>query len=342
MCENNSFSVIIPVYCTEKYIARCLDSILVQKNIEFEIILIDDGSTDGSGIICDQYAEKYKNIKVVHQKNQGVSYARNQGINLAEKKYLIFIDSDDYIKDGYFQALSSNLSDNEDICFGINHIEVYGKKQTVVSNGGDTACVKMRGGKKIREYFSTHNTEIPEAVCCNCYRTEFIRQNRILFSADYCIGEDVDFMFQAFFKMKKASWLEKAYYYYCHRMDGSATCSWNVDKIISIVSVYHKWYRILGANENRKSKYGGYLVRMADKANTNLLKGYQLSNKEGRLLNKKILYWKDFLLTSNSILKKTACYAYLFFGYQRVIGIIKWVSKTKNNYKMKRIGNGRI
>ncbi|MCD7791352.1 MAG: glycosyltransferase [Bacteroides thetaiotaomicron] len=92
-----NFSIIVPVYNAEEYLRECVNSLLGQTLDKIEIILIDDGSTDKSGIICDSLADEYKNITVIHQKNQGQSVARNVGIRAATGKYIMFVDSDDYI-----------------------------------------------------------------------------------------------------------------------------------------------------------------------------------------------------------------------------------------------------
>ena len=91
-------SVIVPIYNVELYLKRCIDSILCQTYENLEIILIDDGSTDESGKICDEYQTMDKRIKVIHTKNRGAANARNCGINLAKGEYIGFVDSDDYIK----------------------------------------------------------------------------------------------------------------------------------------------------------------------------------------------------------------------------------------------------
>ena len=88
-------SIIIPVFNVDKYIGKTIEKLLNQTYLNIEILLIDDGSTDKSGKICDLYAEKYNKIKVFHQKNKGVSSARNLGINNAKGKYIIFVDADD-------------------------------------------------------------------------------------------------------------------------------------------------------------------------------------------------------------------------------------------------------
>ena len=93
-------SIIVPVYNVKKYITQCIDSVLNQEYINIELILIDDGSNDGSEIICEEYAQKDDRIKVIHKKNEGQSIARNLGIDIASGKYIFFLDSDDYTNNG--------------------------------------------------------------------------------------------------------------------------------------------------------------------------------------------------------------------------------------------------
>lgn len=96
-------SIIVPVYKVEKYLHRCLDSIVAQTFTDWECILVDDGSPDGSGKICDEYAEKDGRFKVFHQENQGVSAARNKGLDNAKGEWIGFVDSDDWVSKEYFQ-----------------------------------------------------------------------------------------------------------------------------------------------------------------------------------------------------------------------------------------------
>ncbi|WP_407856661.1 glycosyltransferase family 2 protein [Enterococcus hailinensis] len=122
MCE---ISIIVPVYKVEKYLEKCVDSILAQTFTDFELILVDDGSPDNSGTICDEYAKKDPRVKVIHKENGGLSSARNAGINIAKGKYLGFIDSDDYIADDMYEILYKNIVKyNADIS-SIELISVY-------------------------------------------------------------------------------------------------------------------------------------------------------------------------------------------------------------------------
>ena len=102
-------SVIVPVYNVEKYLVQCIESIKMQTFENWELILVDDGSQDNSGMICDEYAQKDNRIKVVHQKNRGVSTARNSGVKFATGKYISFVDSDDYIVPNFFEIMLEKL-----------------------------------------------------------------------------------------------------------------------------------------------------------------------------------------------------------------------------------------
>lgn len=128
MCE---ISIIVPVYNVEKYLNKCVDSILNQTFKEFELILVDDGSPDNSGAICDQYAKKDSRVKVIHKENGGLSSARNAGIEVAQGKYLGFIDSDDYIAEDMYELLYNNII-KEDADLSICGIyDVYEEKEVV-------------------------------------------------------------------------------------------------------------------------------------------------------------------------------------------------------------------
>ncbi len=107
--ENPSISVIVPVYNVEKYLPKCIDSILQQSYSDFELILVDDGSPDNCGAICDEYARKDERIRVFHQENAGLSCARNLGLKNSIGEYIAFVDSDDYVKPNYLRDLYEAL-----------------------------------------------------------------------------------------------------------------------------------------------------------------------------------------------------------------------------------------
>ena len=106
-------SVIVPVYKAERYLSACIDSILAQTFTDFELLLIDDGSPDASGQICDEYAARDRRIVVIHKDNGGLSDARNAGLDICKGEYISFVDSDDWINDKFIQNLYSSIKKND-------------------------------------------------------------------------------------------------------------------------------------------------------------------------------------------------------------------------------------
>ena len=129
MTEKPLISVIVPIYQVEKYLEQCLDSILNQTYRQLEIILVDDGSPDRCGEICDQYASQDSRIQVIHQTNQGLSAARNAGMDIATGKYISFIDSDDYIDSHFYEKMEQGLQSYPEApiiaCFAYQDEEGY-------------------------------------------------------------------------------------------------------------------------------------------------------------------------------------------------------------------------
>ena len=147
---NQTISVIVPVYNVETYLPHCVSSILSQDYEDLEVILIDDGSTDASGRICDQYAEKDPRVRVIHQNNGGAAAAKNTGLRLASGDYLTFADSDDYLEPGAYGFLMKTLLEtNADAVQGRsdghNHrkLRLY-REDPHVSRGGLPECSRRQ------------------------------------------------------------------------------------------------------------------------------------------------------------------------------------------------------
>jgi len=139
-------SVIVAIYNIEQYLVKCIESLISQTYDNLEIILMDDGSTDASGEICDKYAKKDKRIKVVHQKNQGLSMVRNNGIKMAAGKYVILVDGDDFVERKYVERLFRQLEKNDaDIAVCGYKIEPNGKVEYVpsVAMDGEEATIRL-------------------------------------------------------------------------------------------------------------------------------------------------------------------------------------------------------
>lgn len=126
-------TIIIPIYNAEKYLRKCLDSIMNQTHKSIEVLLINDGSRDNSGKICDEYEKKDERIKVIHKENEGVSVARNIGLKNAKGEYIAFIDADDYVEKEYLEKLLRKLKDHNVECIICGYNRIYGNSIEKIS-----------------------------------------------------------------------------------------------------------------------------------------------------------------------------------------------------------------
>lgn len=215
-------SVIVPVYNVEAYLERCVESILHQTYTNFELILINDGSTDSSGQICDQLAHQYENIKVYHIENAGVSNARNIGIQLATGAWITFVDSDDFVTNDYLATLASAV-EGENVGFVIAPLHH-------IKNGIVTDLPPYSGRK---ELWSTEETmkELLMTTKTSFFPVAKLFKRDLLvdekFNTDYHLAEDALFLTELLLKTRCSSvFIDKPIYYYDHR-EGSATTSVN-------------------------------------------------------------------------------------------------------------------
>ena len=177
-------SVIVPVYNTAQYLPRCIESILSQSFADFELLLIDDGSTDGSGAICDGYAAKDSRIRVFHKENGGVSSARNLGLDSAHGEWITFVDSDDYIDDDYFPT-----------CFEEN-VDLYIQNWRF-ANGDVRDWFKPRqvDADDCRRFLQENlHLDMFRTVYCFFFKRWILVDNGIRFDTRYKLGEDTLFV----------------------------------------------------------------------------------------------------------------------------------------------------
>ena len=219
-----TISVIIPVYNVEKYLRRCLDSIIAQTFSDWECILIDDGSPDGSGAICDEYAAKDTRFRVIHQANAGVSAARNAGLDAARGEYIGFIDSDDWIAADMYSFLYDLIQERgADIacCLWDNYKGETPETQVLQSTKSNVPYFNdtlNANDALTRELF--HGTYIT----CNKLFSKKVCYN-VRYDTRYINGEDRLFMVQAFVNASKVTYNMLAKYHYCHRPNSAGTKS---------------------------------------------------------------------------------------------------------------------
>ena len=205
--ENIVFSIIVPVYNVETYLRECLDSLLNQTMTAIEIILVNDGSTDQSGEICDLYAKEHKNIKVLHQKNQGQSKARNEGIKKASGEYLMFVDSDDYILKNACETFSYYINKYDaDIYVG----DMLNDRN--YSNRKKIATGKVVSGRMYLQSCLANGT-YDIVPWLKIIRRKFFLNHKLFFF-EGCFYEDQEFTLRLFLHESKVLKVDFPFYYY--------------------------------------------------------------------------------------------------------------------------------
>lgn len=186
---NPLLSVIVPVYKVEKYVERCLNSIIAQTFTNWECIIVDDGSPDNCGKICDEYAQRDSRIKVIHQQNGGLSIARNEGIKLAKGKYLTFIDSDDAIEPDTFLHYMNYINKYDWVMVGVQQVDLNLRPQKSISKI-DKEIISNINNYENSLIAATKIWMMFGPVWNKIYRTDIIKDNQIWFIPTKDILED--------------------------------------------------------------------------------------------------------------------------------------------------------
>jgi glycosyltransferase, group 2 family len=215
------------VYNVENYLHRCINSILVQEYTDLEILLIDNGSTDSSGSICDTYASEYSNISAYHIENHGVGSARNFGLAKAQGEFICFVDADDYLVGNLFSDMENQLDSGLDLLV----FSYYNSLEKNLSETTRSAKILPIEGKKDRNQFIALFTELflsdmMYTVWNKIYRREFLEEHRIMFE-QYELGEDVRFNLNVFECVHTISFSKTCYYVYVSGRTDSAMGQYN-------------------------------------------------------------------------------------------------------------------
>lgn len=221
-------SVIVPVYKVEPFLERCLESIVNQTYRHLEIILVDDGSPDACGTICDRYALKDSRIRVIHKKNGGLSSARNAGLDIVTGDYISFVDSDDYIATDMYENLVKEVSDESPdiVIFDYFIVDSAGIRAEKSKLDKNIRLEEMQEMILLDQY--------PSYVWNKFFRATLFGNVRMSLRR----FEDLMVMPEIFLKARKIAYLPKPFYYYNHISDTSLTSSVNVNNKLNAVSKY--------------------------------------------------------------------------------------------------------
>lgn len=207
---NPLISIIVPVYNVEEYLSKCLDSIVNQTYKNLEIILIDDGSTDNSGIICDEYSEGDTRIKVIHKKNKGVSNTRNIGIENASGEYILFVDADDEIERDYVYVMIKEVIQSDCDLVISNILDIFNTtcRKRIIKKENLTGIFR-------NDYFTL--LELLRVPFVKLYKSQMINKYNIRFCESMKLSEDQVFNFQYYSIIKNYKFINYYGYKYFHR-----------------------------------------------------------------------------------------------------------------------------
>lgn len=245
-------SVIVPIYNTEKYLRKCFDSIINQTYKSLQIILVDDGSTDNSGVICDEYAAKDKRIQVIHKENAGVTAARNDGLDAASGDYIGFVDSDDWIELNMYEEMLENLMQTgaDFVHTGvIREKDGLSKKECKFNTGvidnpkNNLEIWKAYMYLKLEEGYS-----INSFLVTKLFKNEIIKRCCKNVPKDVVFGEDRIAIAECFLSCNRVSFLKKAYYHYnylhadsCSANKGNKMLFWIFKMNKILLDLFHKY-----------------------------------------------------------------------------------------------------
>ncbi len=278
-------SVIVPVYNTEKYLPCCIDSILAQTFTDFELILVNDGSTDNSGMICDEYAKKDSRVLVIHQENQGVSVARNNGISLATGMYLMFCDSDDWAEAQWCEILYKEI--------------VKSPKSWVISNFWNVSenfdkiiHIDKEFDDCQSDYYSIYKIGLTAYLWDKIYIAEVLNKYNIRFNKDITIGEDVGFNVRYYKQCTSIKYIHKPLYNYVYR-EGSAVNRYDPDLFEHLL--YPFYVRIDLIDEKFLAEYcDSWLYVFINALESTLDKRNKISLTRKLSVNKKMINTVEF------------------------------------------------
>ena len=225
------YSVIVPVYNVENYLPRCIDSLLAQNYVDLEILLIDNGSKDQSGQICEDYAAQFSNITAYHIPNKGVSSARNFGLSKAKGDFICFVDADDYLVGNLFSDVESQLDSQLDLVV----FSYYNSSEKNLSEINRSAKILPAEGKKDKSEFialflELCLTDMMYTVWNKIYRREFLEEHQIVFES-YELGEDVRFNLNVYQHVNTVFLVKSGYYVYVSGRVDSAMGQYNPNRM---------------------------------------------------------------------------------------------------------------
>ena len=331
--NNIKISVIVPCYNIESYLPRCIESILAQTYKNLEIILISDGSTDGTDEVIREYAKKDSRIIPVFKQNSGVSDTRNRGLDIATGDYIGFVDGDDYIEPEMYETLLKNAIENNADISHCGYQMVFPSRVDYYYNTGKKVIQDNKKG--IRDIIVGDYVE--PSPCIKIYRKNIV--NNLRMPPDIKINEDVIFNFYAFVNSQKSVYEDLPFYHYILRKGSAATSKINQNKLFDPVRVRKEIFEYSLKNldnEIQSVAYSSYLnsiINLYRVVSNSKLKEYK---EDSFILKRQIKEIKGNFMLSKRVKTERFlffhCTGLLMFTYKIYD---KFLSKNTNKYEVK-------
>lgn len=257
-------SIIVPIYNVEKYIERCIKSLISQTYRDIEILLINDGSPDDSKTICERYEKIDKRIKLYNKENGGLSDTRNYGLKRAKGEYILFVDSDDYIESNTVEVLISEMKkDNLDIVAGNAVLEADGEDKKYLDI---TKHDKNKVTNGLEYYVSSNEADFFQAsVCIYMYKRELILENNLFFEKGI-LHEDEEWTPRVMINAKRVKYINFIFYHYTASRENSIMNSKDKTKnMVDLFNTYKKLEKIFNETEASREQHkemNDYLCRV--------------------------------------------------------------------------------
>lgn len=320
-------SIIVPVYNAEKYLNRCIDSILSQTMTDFELLLIDDGSKDNSGRICDEYAEKDARVRVFHKPNGGVSSARNLGLDNAKGKWITFVDADDRCSCNYLEHLLSKVDDTDLIISYAVICDSTGEKAEVYPEYRVNAT-------NFERLFVDSDMHWHTSPWAKLYRASIIYENSLRFNEMMHIGEDADFLFSFMLITDKIYVSSDTDYYYTCDVSGSLTKRINtIDSELAsyrtILCLVNRIIQQKDIKDNRSLDNLGWLVASYVRRVLNSLYYNDAQSYQRIDLIKSLDIYSYIRYSKNALWKEQVGRVLLYFGQYRLYDLMRQFVATR-------------
>jgi glycosyltransferase involved in cell wall biosynthesis len=324
-------SIIVPVYKVEKYLPRCLDSILAQTFIDFECILVDDGSPDNCPAICNEYAKKDSRINIIHKENGGQSDARNAGIEIAKGNYISFIDSDDFVTQNYLEYLYGLITKQDADISCCNYLPIR-KDGIIIKSKNSLTKNKVYNKENFKEMFSVilyeENTVVYDSVWAKLYKKKLFADIRF---PNGKLFEDVRIIPQLLQKAEKIIFgKEKHYFYQIHQ--NSTTFQKFSEKNYDFINAIEEMCQFIENNYNGLEKactrrFTSAIIRVLRQ----MIEAKDFDKKEANSLRKKILQNGKALFFDKKVPKRDKFAIFtLLFGIRYFAACWKVYAKFTN------------